>query len=149
MVRTSWTRDIGWLWPGIWSHIAENVLSSSGVAPTFYMHRRYGGRSLVLRLRKKEGIVHISCWRSYFARPSAKLRGHLGSFSPGISPPKQNIFFLMWIWGPSRKSGPNQMSFQFLTGGRLTKVDIAPPPLNLKTLATPLLSSVRDNIHAD
>ena len=26
----------------------------TGFAPTFYMHRRYGGRSLVLRLRKKE-----------------------------------------------------------------------------------------------
>ena len=28
------------------------------------------------------------------------------------------------------------MSFQFLTGGRLTQVDICPP--NLKTLATPM-----------
>ena len=40
------------------------------------------------------------------------------------------------------------MSFQFLTGGWLTQVDSC-PPLNLKILATPLLSSVRDNIHTD
>ena len=31
----------------------------TGFAPTFYMHRRYGGRSLVLRLRKKEGVVEV------------------------------------------------------------------------------------------
>ena len=32
----------------------------TGFAPTFYMHRRYGGRSLVLRLgTKKEGVVEV------------------------------------------------------------------------------------------
>ena len=34
-----------------------------GFAPTFYMHRRYGGRSLVLRLRKK-GVVEVWCHSS-------------------------------------------------------------------------------------
>ena len=28
----------------------------TGFAPTFYVHRRYGGRSLVLRLRKKREL---------------------------------------------------------------------------------------------
>ena len=56
---------------------------------------------------------------------SVKLRDPSGSFSSGIGPPKHNIFvlflFLNLYLGPLPKnSGPNPMSFQFLTGGRLT-----------------------------
>ena len=97
----------------------------TGFAPTFYMHRCYGGRSLVLRLRKKRELW--DCWRSYSGRPSVKLRSSLGSFSPGIGPLKHEIFiyflflFLNVNLGPLPKNcGPNPMSFQFLTGGRLT-----------------------------
>ena len=63
-----------------------------------------------------------SCWRSYSGRPSVKLRGPLGSFSPGIGPPNHKIFILKNVnLGPlPENSGPNPMSFQFLTGGRLT-----------------------------
>ena len=32
-----------------------------------------------------------SCRRSYFGRPSVKLRGPLGSFSPGIGPLKHDF----------------------------------------------------------
>ena len=32
------------------------VYRFTGFAPTFYMHQRYGGRSLVLRLRKKREL---------------------------------------------------------------------------------------------
>ena len=63
-------------------------------APKFYMHRRYGGRSLVLRLRKRWGCG--SCW-SYSGRPSVKLRGPIGSFSPGIGSPRYNIFILFYF----------------------------------------------------
>ena len=31
----------------------------TGFAPMFDMHRRYGGRPLVLRLRKKSGVVEV------------------------------------------------------------------------------------------
>ena len=95
-----------------------------GFARTFYMHRRYGGRSLVLRLRKKRKLWKLS--KELHGRPSVKLWRPLGSFSPGIGPLKHYIFILfyfyfwMWIWGPSKNSGPNPISFQFLTGGRLT-----------------------------
>ena len=70
-----------------------------------------------------------------------KLRGPLGSFSPGTGPPKHNIFFLILnceFGAPPRNSGPNPMSFQFLTGGRLTQVDICPS--NLRTLETRMVS---------
>ena len=33
-----------------------------GFAPTFYMHRRYGGRSWVLRLRKKRELLTLLKW---------------------------------------------------------------------------------------
>ena len=33
--------------------------SAPGPALGFYMQRRYGGRSLVIRLRKKEGVVTV------------------------------------------------------------------------------------------
>ena len=67
-------------------HVEKNGgrLTLTGFAPTFYMNPVYGGRSLVLRLRKRGGCK--SCW-SYFGKPSVKLRGPLGSFSPGIGPP--------------------------------------------------------------
>ena len=48
-----------------------------------------------------------------------KLRGPLGSFSPGIGPSK-HIFFLFEFGPLPKNSGPNPMSFQFLTGGKLT-----------------------------
>ena len=57
----------------------------------FYMHRRYGERSLVLRLRIKDGVEVIE-GVGYFVRPSVKLRSRSGSFSPGIGPPKHDIF---------------------------------------------------------
>ena len=37
----------------------KNEDKLTGFAPTFYMHRRYGERSLVLRLRKKEGAEGV------------------------------------------------------------------------------------------
>ena len=40
----------------------------------------------------------------------------LGSFSPGIGPPKVKFFFNL-NWGPSPKMVDQVMSFQFLTGG--------------------------------
>ena len=57
-----------------------------------------------------------------------KLRGSLGSFSPGIGPPNRTILFYFILFyflnvnlGPLPKnSGPNPMSFQLLTGGKLT-----------------------------
>ena len=36
--------------------VRKNGFMFTGFAPTFYMHRRYGGRSLVLRLRKKREL---------------------------------------------------------------------------------------------
>ena len=48
----------------------------------------------------------------------------------------------MWIWGPPKNSGPNPMSFQFLTGGRLTQILHLPSP-NLKPLATPMYPKIR------
>ena len=92
----------------------------TGFAPTFYIHRRYGGHSLVLRLRKKRELWKLL--KELHGRPSVKLRGPLGSFSPGIGPLKHNIFilFLNVNLGPlPENSGPNPMSFQFLTGVRL------------------------------
>ena len=57
-----------------------------------------------------------------------KLRSPLGSFSPGIVPPKHDIVFFNVNLGPSQKNvGPNPMSFQFLTGCRLTQVLHLPP----------------------
>ena len=77
-----------------------------GFAPKFYM---------------------ASCWMSYSGTPSVKLRGPLGSFSLGICPPMYNIFILCLFlffkceFGTHPKnSEPNLMSFQFLTGGRMT-----------------------------
>ena len=56
-----------------------------------------------------------------------KLRGPLGSFSRGMGLPKHDIFnyflflFLIVNLGHLPKNnGPNPMSLQFLTGGRLT-----------------------------
>ena len=47
-----------------------------------------------------------------------KVRGPFGSFSPGIGPPKHDIFYVNF--GPFPKNcGPNSMSFQFLTGGHV------------------------------
>ena len=62
----------------------------TGFAQTFYMHRRCGGRSYDYEKRGSCG----SCWRSYSGRPSVKLRGPWGSFSPGIGPPKHKIVIL-------------------------------------------------------
>ena len=39
-------------------HVGKNGGRFTGFAPTFYMNQRYGGRSLVLRLRK-EGVVKV------------------------------------------------------------------------------------------
>ena len=70
-----------------------------------------------------------------------KLRVPLGFYSPGMGPPKPDIYlgifyyFQLSISTPPKNSGPNPMSFQFLTRGRLTQVLHLPP--NLKTLATP------------
>ena len=47
--------------------VRKNGGRFTGFAPKFYMHRRYGGRSLVLRLRKRGSCG--SCWRSYSGRP--------------------------------------------------------------------------------
>ena len=41
---------------------------------------------------EKEGVVEVVEGVTYSNRPSVKLRGPLGSFSPGIGPPKYNIF---------------------------------------------------------
>ena len=94
---------------------------------------------------KKEGVVY-KLWRSYFGRPSVKLRGPLGSFSPGMGPPSRTFFiyflflFVIVNLRPLPKnSGRNPMSFQFLIGGRLTGFTFAPPPPNLKTLTTPMM----------
>ena len=40
---------------------------------------------------EKEGVLEV-VEEAYSGRPSVKLRGPLGSFSPGIGPPKNNIF---------------------------------------------------------
>ena len=77
-------------------HVGKNRGRFPGFAPTFYMNRRYGGRSLVLWLRKRGSCK--SCWRSYFGRPSVKLWGPLWSFSPGIGPPKHDIFFFIFLF---------------------------------------------------
>ena len=51
-----------------------------------------------------------------------KLRGPVGSFSPGIGPPRYNIFFLFYFIfkcefeAHPKNSRPNPTSFQFLTG---------------------------------
>ena len=106
--------------------------------PPFYMHRHYGGRSLPYDYEKRESWR--SCWKSYFGKPSVKLRDPLGSFSPGNDPPKNDIFsfsfFLMWILCPCKNSGPHPTSFQFLTEVGWHRFYIC--PLNLKTLATPM-----------
>ena len=41
--------------------VALNVGRFTGFAPTFYMHRRYGGRSVGLlpTIMKKEGVVEV------------------------------------------------------------------------------------------
>ena len=100
-------------------HVRKNGGRFTGFAPTFYIHRRYGGHSLVLRSRKKRELWKLL--KELHGRPLVKLQGPLGSFSPGIGPLKHNIFilFLNANLGPIPKnSGPNPMSFQFLTGGR-------------------------------
>ena len=55
-----------------------------------------------------------------------KLLGPLGSFRPGIDPPNHYIFILVFSFILNvnlgllpKNSGPNLMSFQFLTGVRL------------------------------
>ena len=51
------------------------------------------------------------------------LQDPLGSFSPGMDPSKDDIFFLIVHLRPLQKnSGLNPMSFQFLTRDRLTQV---------------------------
>ena len=40
-------------------HVGKNGDRFTGFTPTFYVHRRYGGRSLVLRLRKKELYLEV------------------------------------------------------------------------------------------
>ena len=48
-----------------------------------------------------------SCWRGYFGSPSVKIRGPLGSFSPGMGPPEHDIylFFILncWFGAPHKK----------------------------------------------
>ena len=78
-------------------HVWKNGGRFTGFVPTFYMHRRYGERSLVLRLRKKREEWR-SCWRSYFGKPSVKLRSPLRSLSHDIGPPKRVIFNLFIIF---------------------------------------------------
>ena len=75
------------------------------------------GLRRVLRLQKRESCGN--CWRNYSGRPSVKLRGPQGSFSPGIGPPKHNIFYVN-LGHSQKNSGTNLLSFQFLAGGRLT-----------------------------
>ena len=41
---------------------------------------------------EKEGVVEVVERVRYFGRPSDKLQGPLGSFSPGFGLPKHNIF---------------------------------------------------------
>ena len=120
---TQWDqRDPGWF------SCKKNGGRFTGYAPTFYMNWCYGERSLVLRLRKRGSFK--SRWRSYFGRPSVKLRGPLRSFSPGIGPPKAYIFLVSYVnSGPlSKNSGTNPISFQFLTGVGWHRFYICPPP---------------------
>ena len=67
----------------------KNGSRFTGFAPKFYMHRRYGGRSLVLRLRKRGSCG--SCWRSYLVG----RRWSCGTLlDPWHWPSKYNIFIL-------------------------------------------------------
>ena len=43
-----------------------------------------------------EGVVEVV--EAYSGRPSVKLRGPLGSFSPGIGPPNHTFFILFFIF---------------------------------------------------
>ena len=109
-------------------------------APTFYLHAPTLRRTCFgLTITKKEAVVEVVEGVRYFSRPSVKLRGLLGSFVPDIGPPKHIFFYFLNVnlGALPKNTGPNPMSFQFLTGGRLTHADIC--PLNLKILATPML----------
>ena len=66
----------------------------TGYAPMSYMHQCYGRHSLVLQIQKRGSCR--SCWKSYFSRPSVKLRDPLGSFSPGNWPSQAEHFILFW-----------------------------------------------------
>ena len=112
---------------------SEEILASeknggmfTGFARKFYMHQCNDGR-LWSYDYEKEGVVEVvegvtlvsprwSCGALWdlsvlaLALPSITFLFYYFIF-----------IFKMWIWGPSQKdSGPNPMSFQFLTGGRLT-----------------------------
>ena len=39
--------------------VRKNRSKFTGFSPTFYMHRRYGGRSFSLTITKKEGVVEV------------------------------------------------------------------------------------------
>ena len=118
-------------------------------APTFYRNRNYGGRSLVLRLRKKEFVevvkVGIVLMASYYGRSSVKMRGPWDLSVLAWAFGAWHFLYLFFLYflivnlGPFPKnSGPNWVSFQFLTGGWLTQVLDFPPPPNLETLAKPV-----------
>ena len=49
------------------------------------MHRRYGERALGLTITKKEGVVEV-------VEGVTLVGPRKGSFSPGIGPPKHDIF---------------------------------------------------------
>ena len=58
-------------------------------ALTFYMHQRYGGRSLVLgTIAKKEGVVEIVEGVRYFGKPSllSEAAGPFGIFQSWHGP---------------------------------------------------------------
>ena len=81
-------------------------------------------------------------------------------FSPDMCPPplppKSDIFYLFHLFiylyivnlnlSPSQNYGPNPMTFHFLTGVRLAKFYICPPP-NLRTLATPMPTTTNHELH--
>ena len=79
-----------------------------------------------------------SCWRSYFGRPSVKLRGPLGTFSPGIGPPKHDFSFIFIFIFECEVKAPSQnivdqirWVFSFWQGVGWHRFYICPPTSKL------------------
>ena len=101
----------------------------TGLVHTFYMHRRYGGRSLVLRLRKK-GVLKV-VKEVALVGPQWSCGAFWDLSVLAMALPSMTFFFLNVNFEPLPKNtGPNLVSFQILTGCRLTEVlhFLLPPP---------------------
>ena len=90
-------------------HLRSDTLRDQCRSKEIFMsgkiYRSYGGRSFLWSYPyQKEKRRCRSCSRSYFDRPSVKLRGHLGSFSPAWALPNMTSFFFNCEFEPLPKT---------------------------------------------